>query len=112
VPALSAAARAGLSAHAELVPLPPDRLDELVAQLCPQPADTDADDIGVRVAFISPDRGQQLAPGHRPARVPDELLQEQELKPGQRHPAATQVRLETADIHAEGADPDHLTLDN
>src|ERR1700739_1343079 len=53
--------RGRASSGRELIPLTSYRLDELVAELRPQPTDAHADDVGTRLEFITPYRRQELS---------------------------------------------------
>src|SRR6516225_3091833 len=84
------------------------RLDQVEAELRPEPPDADIDDVGTGVEIVAPDRRQQLVLADRLARVLHELPEQQELQPGQGHRARSVVGLETADVEDEIAGPEHL----
>src|SRR5205085_7936531 len=44
------------------IPRVPDGLDRLSAELLPQPADADVDDVRARVEVVAPDLGEQALP--------------------------------------------------
>ena len=72
------------SADRKPVPLAADGPDRVIADLRPQPARAHAGDVGTRVEVVTPHRLQQLALCQRLARVLRQLLQHQELEPGER----------------------------
>src|SRR5215469_6516368 len=84
------------------------RLDQLEAELRPEPPDADVDDVRTGVEIVAPDGRQQLVLAHRLARVLHELAEQQELQPGQGHRARSAVGLEPADVEDEIARPEHL----
>src|SRR4051794_12613229 len=100
--------RRGRLSGGELISLTPDRLDELIAELGPQPPDAHAHDVGRRLVFIPPRRRQELPLGNRPAGVLHELLEDQELQPGQRQRPAADVGLHAPEVQPEVPGPDHL----
>src|SRR5215470_9884706 len=75
----------GGRSRCELITLTTHRLDQLEAQLGPEPPDTDVHHVGAGVEVITPDRREQLALAHRLARVLHQFPQQQELQPGERH---------------------------
>src|SRR6516162_2759653 len=58
----------------ELIPLTSYRLDELVAELRPQPPHAHADDVRAGLELISPHRCEELNPGNRLAGMFHQLL--------------------------------------
>src|SRR5437870_5000747 len=69
----------------DAIPLPADGLDEVGAELGPEPAHVDVDDVRARVEVIAPHRGQQPLLRHRLARLVDQLLEQEELTLRQQH---------------------------
>src|SRR2546425_354262 len=70
------------SGGVEAIALTPDGDDRVRAQLLAQPRHVDVDHVGAGVELVAPDRGQQVLLGHGPARVLDQLPQQQELALG------------------------------
>src|SRR5215467_10472399 len=73
-----AGCRGSGSSRCELITLTTNRLDQLEAQLGPEPPDTDVHHVGAGVEVVAPDRREQLALAHRVARVFHQLPQQQE----------------------------------
>src|ERR1035441_1005070 len=92
----------------ELISRTAHRLDQLESQLRPQPPHADVNHVGAGIEVVSPDGGEQLFLAHRLASMLHELLEQQELQPGQSDRAVTAVRLEPADIEDELTGPDRL----
>src|SRR6516164_8637967 len=98
-PGGSASSRAGpctgwlvaVSLGGELISGTTHRLDQLEAELRPEPADADVHDVGAGVEIVAPDGRQQLILAHRLARVLHELPEQQELQPGQGDRARSDV---------------------
>src|SRR5580700_2865905 len=82
-----AGCRGSGASRCELITLTAHRLDQLEAQLGPEPPDTYVHHVGAGVEVVAPDRRQQLALAHRLARVVHQFPQQQELQPGERHRA-------------------------
>src|SRR5215470_17831458 len=68
-------ARPGRCLGGEPISLTAHRLDQVEAELGPQPPNADVHHVRARVEVVAPDRGQQLALAHRLARVLDQLSQ-------------------------------------
>src|SRR6516165_2372214 len=58
-----------VSLGGELISGTTHRLDQLEAELRPEPPDADVDDVGTGVEIVAPDRRQQLILAHRLAHV-------------------------------------------
>src|SRR5579862_2385217 len=79
------------SAPGELISLTAHRLDEAEAELGPQAPHAHVDDVRAGVEVVPPDRRQQLPLRDGLARVLGQLAEQQELEPGQRDGAGTDV---------------------
>src|SRR5438046_1518847 len=82
-----------------------DGTDRRRAELLPQPADADVDDLGARGEVVAPDRLEHLLSTDDLIRVTGEMVQDPELMVGQRdglvahaRPATRHVELEHADV--------------
>jgi hypothetical protein len=67
-------ARASVSSRRNAIPRMPNGLNRLGAELLPQPADADVDDVGPRVEVVAPDRREQALAAHDLAGVEDEVV--------------------------------------
>src|SRR6202042_3845575 len=77
----------------ELVSGTAHRLDQVEAELRPEPPDADIDDIGTGVEVVTPDGREQLVLAHRLAGVLPQRPQQQELQPGEGDRPAADVGL-------------------
>src|SRR5256885_1141832 len=73
------------SGGVEAIALTPDGDDRVRSQLLPQAGHVDVDHVGAGVELVAPDGGQEVLLRDRPARVLDQLPQEQELALRQGH---------------------------
>src|SRR5580693_3072957 len=84
------------------------RLDQVEAELGPEPAHADVDHVRARVEVQAPYRGQQRVLSHGLARVLHQLAEQHDLKPGQRHRTDPCVGLHPAEVQHQVADPDQV----
>src|SRR5919201_3154961 len=66
------------SRDGDAIPLTSHGGDRGGAELGPQPADVDVDDVGARVEVVGPERRQEPLLGNDPARVTHERAEQQE----------------------------------
>src|SRR5947208_1087043 len=82
-------------------------LDRGRAELLPQPADADVDDVGARIEVVAPDSLEQLLPADDLVRVTGEMVQEPELAVGQRDCVVANARTPSRHIELERADAEY-----
>src|SRR5436190_16681670 len=95
------------SGRIQAVPLAPDRLDHVRAELAAQTSDVDVDHVRTGVEVVAPHRREQAFLGHRLAGAAHQLLEQQELPLGQRDPPRPGVGLppDQVERQAPGGDP-------
>ena len=78
-----------------------DRVDPFGAELAPQVANVNVDDVGARVEVVAPDVAEQLFAGEYLARVSEEHLREHELSGRQLHEPTVDAGSASAKVEGE-----------
>src|SRR5438093_1261415 len=94
------------SVDIEAVPLSPNGLDEVGAELRPQTAHIDVDHVRLRIEVEAPHGSEQPLLRHGSAGVPHQLAQEQELPLRQRDGAGAEVGRAPDQVQSEAAGGD------
>src|SRR6476469_3002108 len=82
----------------------PHRLDGRIrAELLPQPAHADVDDVRARIEVVAPDFGEQPLPAHDLTDVDEQVMQEPELAVGEVRGPLADTRLAARDVENDAA---------
>src|SRR3989440_4490418 len=92
------------------IPRVPHGLDRLGAELLPQPADADVDDVRARVEVVAPDLGEQALATHDLAGVQNQVMEEPELAVGEVGDPVAEERLAPREVDTQPARLDHAAL--
>src|SRR2546423_14383615 len=92
------------------VPRVANGLDRVGAELLPQAADADVDDVRARVEVVAPDLREQALAADDLAGVQDQVMEEPELAVGEVGDPVAEDRLAAREVDSQPARLDHAAL--